>query len=87
MATISQGVLSKPVINTYSRVFDQGDEDYQITKYHTYCPTGFLTTGMFIEGYGCVYQMSDERNETENQCMANLANNDLLQFVSKEVCY
>ena len=87
MATISQGVLSKPVVNTYSRVFDQGDEDYQITKYHTYCPTGFLTTGMFIEGYGCVYQMSDERNDTENQCMTNLANNDLLQFVSKEVCY
>ena len=87
MATISQGVLSKPVVNTYSRVFDQGDEDYQITKYHTYCPTGFLTTGMFIEGFGCVYQMSDERNDTENQCMTNLANNDLLQFVSKEVCY
>ena len=87
MATISQGVLSKPVINTYSRVFDQGDEDYQITKYHTYCPTGFLTTGMFIEGYGCVYQMSDERNDTENQCMTNLANNSLLQFISKEVCY
>ena len=87
MATISQGVLSKPVVNTYSRVFDQGDEDYQITKYHTYCPTGFLTIGMFIEGFGCVYQMSDERNDTENQCMTNLANNDLLQFVSKEVCY
>ena len=87
MATISQGVLSKPVVNTYSRVFDQGDEDYQITKYHTYCPTGFLTTGMFIEGYGCVYQMSDEKNDTKNQCMTNLANNDLLQFVSKEVCY
>lgn len=87
MATISQGVLSKPVINTYSRIFDQGDTDYKITKYHTYCPTGFLTTGMFIEGYGCVFQMSDEKNETENQCMANLANNDLLQFISKEVCY
>ena len=86
MATISQGVLSKPVVNTYSRIFDQGDEDYQITKYHTYCPTGFLTTGMFIEGYGCVYQMSDE-NSTKNHCMANLANNNLLQFVSKEVCY
>ena len=87
MATISQGVLSKPVVNTYSRIFDQGDKDYQITKYHTYCPTGFLTTGMFIEGFGCVYQMSDKRNDTENQCMTNLANNDLLQFVSKEVCY
>lgn len=86
MATISQGVLSKPVVNTYSRIFDQGDENYQITKYHTYCPTGFLTTSMFIEGYGCVYQMSDE-NSTKNHCMANLANNNLLQFVSKEVCY
>lgn len=87
MATISQGVLSKPVVNTYSRSFDQGDKDYIITKYHTYCPTGFLMTGMFIEGYGCVRQMSDGWNDSENQCMANLANNDLLQFVSKEVCY
>lgn len=86
MATISQGVLSKPVVNTYSRIFDQGDGDYKITKYHTYCPTGFLTTGMFIEGFGCVYQMSDE-NDTTSQCMANLANNNLLQFISKEVCY
>lgn len=88
MATISQGVLSKPVVNTYSRIFDQDKSDgFLITKYHTYCPTGFLTTGMFIEGYGCVYQMSDEDNSTKNQCMANLANNNLLQFVSKEVCY
>lgn len=87
MATISQGVLSKPVVNTYSRAFDQDKQDgFLITKYHTYCPTGFLTTSMFIEGYGCVYQMSDE-NSTKNHCMANLANNNLLQFVSKEVCY
>ena len=90
MATISQGVLSKPVVNAYSRAFDQPDRDdksgFMITKYHTYCPTGFLSTGMFIEGSGCVYQMSDGNN-TEDQCMANLANNSLLQFVSKEVCY
>lgn len=87
MATISQGVLSKPVVNTYSRIFDNNRSDgFLITKYHTYCPTGFLTTGMFIEGYGCVHQMSDN-NSTKNQCMTNLANNNLLQFVSKEVCY
>ena len=88
MATISQGVLSKPVVNAYSRAFDQKDrdDDFMITKYHTYCPTGFLSIGMFIEGFGCVHQMSD-KNSTENQCMANLANNSLLQFVSKEVCY
>lgn len=90
MATISQGVLSKPVVNAYSRAFDQPDRDdksgFMITKYHTYCPTGFLSTGMFIEGSGCVYQMSDGNN-IEDQCMANLANNSLLQFVSKEVCY
>ena len=89
MATISQGVLSKPVVNTYNKSFDKsGMEDgYMITKYHTYCPTGFLTTGMFIEGYGCVHQMSGEDTNTENQCMTNLANNSLLQFISKEVCY
>lgn len=88
MATISQGVLSKPVVNAYSRAFDQKDrdDDFMITKYHTYCPTGFLSIGMFIEGFGCVHQMSD-KNSTENQCMTNLANNSLLQFVSKEVCY
>lgn len=89
MATISQGVLSKPVVNAYNRSFDKsGIEDgYMITKYHTYCPTGFLSTGMFIEGSGCVHQMSGDDTNTENQCMTNLANNSLLQFVSKEVCY
>lgn len=88
MATISQGVLSKPVVNAYSRIFDNDKSDgFLITKYHTYCPTGFLTTGMFIEGCGCVYQMADIDNSTKNQCMANLANNNLLQFISKEVCY
>lgn len=88
MATISQGVLSKPVVNAYSRIFDNDKSDgFLITKYHTYCPTGFLATGMFIEGYGCVHQMTDMDNSTKNQCMANLANNNLLQFVSKEVCY
>lgn len=88
MATISQGVLSKPVVNAYSRIFDNDKSDgFLITKYHTYCPTGFLTTGMFIEGYGCVHQMADMDNSTKNQCMANLANNNLLQFISKEVCY
>lgn len=87
MATISQGVLSKPVVNTYSRTFNENENDgFLITKYHTYCPTGFLTTGMFIEGYGCVHQMSDG-DSTNNQCMTNLANNNLLQFISKEVCY
>lgn len=88
MATISQGVLSKPVVNAYSRIFDNDKSDgFLITKYHTYCPTGFLTTGMFIEGYGCVNQMADIDNSANNQCMANLANNNLLQFISKEVCY
>lgn len=89
MATISQGVLSKPVVNTYNRSFDKSvmEDGYMITKYHTYCPTGFLTTGMFIEGSGCVHQMSGKDTNTENQCMTNLANNSLLQFVSKEVCY
>lgn len=66
MATISQGVLSKPVVNTYSRSFDQESSgDYLLTKYHTYCPTGFLTTGMFIEGYASVYQMKDDENDTK----------------------
>lgn len=88
MATISQGILSKPVVNAYSRIFDNDKSDgFLITKYHTYCPTGFLTTGMFIEGYGCVNQMADIDNSAKNQCMANLANNNLLQFISKEVCY
>ena len=87
MATISQGVLSKPVVNAYSRKFNENENDgFLITKYHTYCPTGFLTTGMFIEGYGCVNQMSDV-DSTNDQCMTNLANNNLLQFISKEVCY
>lgn len=89
MATISQGVLSKPVVNAYSRSYDQGgsDDGYMITKYHTYCPTGFLTTGMFIEGSKCREQLNSDGNNAKSQCMTNLVNNNFLQFVSKEVCY
>ena len=89
MATISQGVLSKPVVNTYSRAFDKvKDEDgYMVTKYHTYCPTGFLTTGMVIEGSKCREQLNDDGDNLKSQCMTNLVNNNFLQFVSKEVCY
>ena len=50
IATISQGVLSSPVSNTYSKQYE-ADGEYQITKYHMFCPTGFLTTNKFIEGY------------------------------------
>lgn len=89
MATISQGVLSKPVVNAYSRAFDQqgNDDGYMITKYHTYCPTGFLTTGMFIEGSKCIEQLNSDGNNLKSQCMTNLTNNNFLQFISKEVCY
>ena len=51
IATISQGVLSSPVSNAYSRSYESSSSDYWITKYHMFCPTGFLTTNKFIEGY------------------------------------
>jgi hypothetical protein len=51
IATISQGVLSSPVSNAYSRQYEGKDNEYYVTKYHMFCPTGFLTTNKFIEGY------------------------------------
>jgi hypothetical protein len=50
ISTISQGVLSSPVSNAYSRQYE-GNNEYYVTKYHMFCPTGFLTTNKFIEGY------------------------------------
>ena len=86
IATISQGVLSSPVSNAYSRQYE-GSGDYQVTKYHMFCPTGFLTTNKFIEGYNVHNQLVYNGDDLSSQCMTNIDNDKLLQFVSKEVCY
>lgn len=87
IATISQGVLSSPVSNAYSRQFAGNNDDYWVTKYHTFCPTGFLTTNKFIEGYNVHDQLVEDGKNSRSQCMTNIDNDKLLQFVSKEICY
>lgn len=87
IATISQGVLSSPVSNAYSRQYEGNNDDYQVTKYHMFCPTGFLTTNKFIEGYYVHNQLVGNGDDLSSQCMTNIDNDKLLQFVSKEVCY
>ena len=87
IATISQGVLSSPVSNAYSASYEGNNDDYQITKYHMFCPTGFLTTNKFIEGYYVHNQLVEDGKDKDSQCMTNIDNDKLLQFVSKEVCY
>lgn len=87
IATISQGVLSSPVSNTYSRQFEGNNDDYWVTKYHMFCPTGFLTTNKFIEGYDSHNQLVGDGKDPNSQCMTNIDNDKLLQFVSKEICY
>lgn len=86
IATISQGVLSSPVSNAYSKQYEASD-DYQVTKYHIFCPTGFLTTNKFIEGYNVFNQLTGDGKDDKSQCMTNIDNDKLLQFVSKEICY
>lgn len=87
IATISQGVLSSPVSNAYSKQFEGNNDDYWVTKYHMFCPTGFLTTNKFIEGYDTHDQLVKEGKDINSQCMTNIDNDKLLQFVSKEICY
>lgn len=87
IATISQGVLSSPVSNAYSRQYEGDSDDYQVTKYHMFCPTGFLTTNKFIEGYYVHNQLIEDGKYNGSQCMTNIDNDKLLQFVSKEICY
>lgn len=87
IATISQGVLSSPVSNAYSRKYEGKDNEYYVTKYHMFCPTGFLTTNKFIEGYKVHNQLVGDGHDLASQCMTNIDNDKLLQFVSKEVCY
>ena len=87
IATISQGVLSSPVSNAYSRQYEANSGDYQVTKYHMFCPTGFLTTNKFIEGYDVHNQLVGDGKDSASQCMTNIDNDKLLQFVSKEICY
>ena len=87
IATISQGVLSSPVSNAYSKQYEGDNANYEITKYHMFCPTGFLTTNMFIEGYNVHNQLVGDGKDKDSQCMTNIDNDRLLQFVSKEICY
>lgn len=87
IATISQGVLSSPVSNAYSRQYEGKNNEYYVTKYHMFCPTGFLTTNKFIEGYDVHNQLVGKGDDLASQCMTNIDNDKLLQFVSKEVCY
>lgn len=87
IATISQGVLSSPVSNAYSRQYEGKNNEYYVTKYHMFCPTGFLTTNKFIEGYNVHNQLVGDGHDLASQCMTNIDNDKLLQFVSKEVCY
>lgn len=87
IATISQGVLSSPVSNAYSRQYEGKNNEYYVTKYHMFCPTGFLTTNKFIEGYDVHNQLVGDGGDLASQCMTNIDNDKLLQFVSKEVCY
>ena len=87
IATISQGVLSLPVSNAYSKQYEGDNANYEITKYHMFCPTGFLTTNMFIEGYNVHNQLVGDGKDKDSQCMTNIDNDRLLQFVSKEICY
>lgn len=87
IATISQGVLSSPISNAYSRQYEGKSDDYQVTKYHMFCPTGFLTTNKFIEGYYVHNQLVEDGKDEDSQCMTNIDNDKLLQFVSKEICY
>ena len=87
IATISQGVLSSPVSNAYSRQYEGKNNEYYVTKYHMFCPTGFLTTNKFIEGYNVHNQLVGDGSDLASQCMTNIDNDKLLQFVSKEVCY
>lgn len=87
IATISQGVLSSPVSNAYSRSYEGDNDDYWVTKYHMFCPTGFLTTNKFIEGYYVHNQLVGNGKDSASQCMTNIDNDKLLQFVSKEICY
>ena len=87
IATISQGVLSSPVSNAYSKQYEGDNANYEITKYHMFCPTGFLTTNKFIEGYNVHNQLAGDGKDKDSQCMTNIDNDRLLQFVSKEICY
>ena len=87
IATISQGVLSSPVSNAYSRQYEGKNNEYYVTKYHMFCPTGFLTTNKFIEGFDVHNQLVGDGGNLASQCMTNIDNDKLLQFVSKEVCY
>lgn len=87
IATVSQGVISKPIVE-YRCPATQRAQD------NTYFPTGMLTTATVIQGSDFTYfkkdydpQNVDNAIMASKVCQSNIANNNLFQFVSPEVCY
>lgn len=79
IATVSQGVISRPVISYYRL----GDE---AVRRNIYNPTGFLTTADLCEGRDALSPFCGKQKKDYN-CMTNIFNYNTFQFVSPEVCY
>lgn len=82
VATVSQGVVSKPIKNIYTR-------GYEGIQHHVFTPTGFLTTATIVAGLRnkALKSPDAEKDQYDEQLMENFTNTSLLQFVSPEVVY
>lgn len=82
IATVSQGVVSKPIKNIYTR-------EYEGVQHHTFTPNGFLTTANIVAGLRnkALVSPEAESDQYDEQLMENFTNTSLLQFVSPEVVY
>lgn len=79
IASVSQGVISRPIINYYRL----GDE---AVRRNIYNPTGFLTTADICAGKDALSPFSPYQKK-DYCCMTNIFNYNTFQFVSPEVCY
>lgn len=88
IATISQGVTSKPIVGYSAPSTNRTDRT-------TYFPTGLLTTARVAQGSTFEYFRQESYNPYDDdsirnsayECATNLKNTQLLQFVSTETSY
>lgn len=91
IATISQGVISKPIVGYSTPACHRPDRT-------TYFPTGLLTTAMVAQGsnfkyFTQNYNPADDDKNTDairtagRVCATNFGNTQIFQFVSAETTY
>lgn len=92
MATISQGVISRPIMK--HKWEEEEDKETVTTAKYPYMPTGFITVSNFWTGKDYsyrsnwnLYDVTSSGTKEDGFEADNFENTTVFQFISPEICY